>query len=49
MALNPPLTTLRQPIEGMGREMARMLIEVLRGGRPSPVILPTQLVIRQSA
>jgi DNA-binding LacI/PurR family transcriptional regulator len=46
---DPPLTTVRQPIEAMGREMARMLIDVLRGGRPSPVILPTQLVIRESA
>jgi DNA-binding LacI/PurR family transcriptional regulator len=44
-----PLTTIHQPIEAMGREMARMLMEVLDGGAPSPVILPTRLVVRDSA
>lgn len=50
--VDPPLTTVRQDIEGMGRLMARML---LRGRdedpavRPSGVVLPTSLVRRASA
>ncbi|WP_069885903.1 LacI family DNA-binding transcriptional regulator [Streptomyces luteocolor] len=49
---DPPLTTVRQDIEGMGRLMARMLLRG-RGGaadpEPSPVVLPTALVRRASA
>jgi DNA-binding LacI/PurR family transcriptional regulator len=45
---DPPLTTVRQPVEAMGREMARMLLEVIGGGAPSPVVLPTTLVVRGS-
>jgi len=45
----PPLTTIRQPVEAMGREMARMLVAVLGGQDPSSLILPTTLVIRGSA
>ncbi|MCI3270864.1 LacI family DNA-binding transcriptional regulator [Streptomyces cylindrosporus] len=50
---DPPLTTVRQDIEEMGRLMARLL---LRGGAeqgvegaPSSVVLPTTLVRRASA
>jgi DNA-binding LacI/PurR family transcriptional regulator len=47
--LNPPLTTVRAPIEETGREAARQLIHLIRGGRAEPlVLLPTELVIRQS-
>lgn len=45
---DPPLTTVRQSIEALGRETARMLAQVLQGGQPSPVILPTTLVRRAS-
>ncbi|MFF6994679.1 LacI family DNA-binding transcriptional regulator [Streptomyces sp. NPDC008313] len=53
----PPLTTVRQDIEEMGRLMARLLLRDLdRGnggenepGGPSNVILPTTLVRRASA
>lgn len=45
----PALTTIRQPIEAMGREMARMLVALLAGQEPSSLILPTTLVIRDSA
>jgi DNA-binding LacI/PurR family transcriptional regulator len=45
----PPLTTIRQPIDDIGREMSRMLLAVIDGRRPSPIILPTELVIRKSA
>nr|WP_238352722.1 substrate-binding domain-containing protein [Kribbella solani] len=44
----PPLTTISQPIQPLGREMARMLLAVLAGERPSPLILPTRLTKRES-
>ncbi len=45
----PPLTTVSQPINSLGREMARMLLDLMAGNDPSPLILPTRLVIRESA
>lgn len=45
----PPLTTVHQPIDDIGREMVRMLLAVIDGRRPSPIILPTELVVRKSA
>jgi DNA-binding LacI/PurR family transcriptional regulator len=46
---DPPLTTVRQPISALGREMARMLVALIHGQDPTPLILPTRLVIRSSA
>ncbi len=49
--LQPPLTTIRQPIDEMGRQMTRMLLATIRG-EPIPerqIILPTELVVRESA
>jgi DNA-binding LacI/PurR family transcriptional regulator len=46
---DPPLTTIHQPIQSLGREMARMLLDLLDGQQPSPLILPTRLVVRESA
>lgn len=43
---DPPLTTVRQDIEEMGRIMARLL---LGGGQAGGVILPTTIVRRASA
>ncbi|MGW2212936.1 LacI family DNA-binding transcriptional regulator [Streptomyces sp. NPDC001781] len=43
---DPPLTTVRQDIEEMGRIMARLL---LSGGQTRGVVLPTTLVRRASA
>ena len=45
----PPLTTVRQPIRQLGREMAKMLISLIEGDQPSPLILPTRLIVRESA
>jgi DNA-binding LacI/PurR family transcriptional regulator len=47
----PPLTTVRQPITAMGRTMARQLLGFIHGdaGLPSSVVLPTELVVRESA
>ena len=48
--LHPPLTTMRQDIEGIGHEAARNLVRLLENpeGGPRRVLLPTELVIRQS-
>jgi DNA-binding LacI/PurR family transcriptional regulator len=46
---DPPLTTVHQPITAFGREMARMLVALINGEDPTPLILPTRLVIRSSA
>ena len=48
---DPPLTTVHQPVESMGREMVRMLLTRIGGGTPaeSLVILSTHLVVRDSA
>ncbi|MGW1269389.1 LacI family DNA-binding transcriptional regulator [Streptomyces sp. NPDC002491] len=46
---DPPLTTVHQPITALGRETARMLVALLDGQDPTPLILPTGLVTRASA
>jgi DNA-binding LacI/PurR family transcriptional regulator len=46
---DPPLTTVHQPITALGREMARMLVTLINGQDPTPLILPTRLVTRSSA
>lgn len=45
----PPLTTVHQSIQAWGREMARMLLAVVDGEQPSPLILPTRLIVRESS
>jgi DNA-binding LacI/PurR family transcriptional regulator len=47
----PPLSSVRQPIEEMGREMARLLTGmVVSGDRVARrVILATELVVRASS
>lgn len=46
----PPLTTVRQPIQQIGREMARQLMRLVAGEEIEPVtMLPTELIIRESA
>ncbi|MFC1401188.1 MULTISPECIES: LacI family DNA-binding transcriptional regulator [Streptacidiphilus] len=44
----PALTTVRQPIIALGREMTRMLVRLIDGEEPTPLILPTELVVRES-
>ena len=49
MHTDPRLTTVHQPVQALGREAARMLVELLDGGQPAPFILPTTMVVRESA
>jgi DNA-binding LacI/PurR family transcriptional regulator len=48
---DPPLTTVRQPIRLLGEAMVRSLLHRMSepGGEPTPIILPTELVVRSSA
>jgi LacI family transcriptional regulator len=49
-ALAPPLTTIRQPLEAMGRRAARLLLDTIDAGSPLGVreLLPTEIVYRRS-
>ncbi|MEV4230450.1 LacI family DNA-binding transcriptional regulator [Streptomyces bobili] len=47
---DPPLTTVRQPVEELGRTMARILTDITRHGADrQQVTLPTELVVRESS
>jgi DNA-binding LacI/PurR family transcriptional regulator len=53
---DPPLTTVHQDIEEMGRLMARLLLRVVDPAAagsgepaPAPIVTPTRLVVRASA
>jgi DNA-binding LacI/PurR family transcriptional regulator len=47
--IDPPLTTIRSPIEEVGREAVRLLVKSIQQQHCEPeVLLPTELVIRQS-
>lgn len=43
-----PLTTVAVPMQSLGAEGARMLVEVLAGKRPRSRVLPVELVERRS-
>lgn len=49
--MDPPLTSVRQPIEEMGRTMAELLLQEITGrtGRCPQVVLPTELIVRDSS
>ncbi|MGP3950240.1 LacI family DNA-binding transcriptional regulator [Streptomyces sp. 7N604] len=48
---DPPLTSVRQPIEEMGRAMVRVLLEEIeeRSREREQLVLPTELVVRESS
>ncbi|MEU5181451.1 LacI family DNA-binding transcriptional regulator [Streptomyces longwoodensis] len=47
---DPPLTTVRQPVEELGRTMARILTDITRHGADrQQITLPTELVVRASS
>lgn len=45
----PPLTTVHQPLDQVGREMVRVLFAMIDGGVPASLTLPVELVRRASA
>jgi DNA-binding LacI/PurR family transcriptional regulator len=49
VAARPALTTIRQPWQRISSEMVRLLLAAISGEQPSAVILPTELVRRESA
>jgi LacI family transcriptional regulator, repressor for deo operon, udp, cdd, tsx, nupC, and nupG len=48
--VEPPLTTVRQPMADIGRRTVELLLDILRGKQEAPVsaTLPYRLIIRQS-
>lgn len=48
---DPPLTTVEQPIQEMGREAVRLLLDLIEDPMqpPAHVILPTRLIVRSSS
>jgi DNA-binding LacI/PurR family transcriptional regulator len=48
-AVSPALTTIRQPLTRISGEMVRLLLALIAGDPPATVILPTELVVRDSA
>jgi len=46
---NPPLTTVRQNVPEAGRLLAQNLVEYLKTGLVTNVMLPVKLVVRESA
>ncbi|GAA3469966.1 LacI family DNA-binding transcriptional regulator [Nonomuraea roseola] len=50
VSTHPPLTTIRQPLARVAEETVSLLLALIDGAaRVEPVILPTELVIRESA
>ncbi len=51
LTANPPLTTIRQPTELLGREMTRLLLQMISTGdqRPQHLVLGTELIVRASS
>ncbi len=47
-AAHPHLTTIRQPYSRISAEMVRLLLGLIGGDSPSAVIVPTELVVRDS-
>ena len=48
--VDPPLTTIRQPLQRMGAEALRLLVDLIAGvERDTHIRLPTELVVRPPA
>jgi DNA-binding LacI/PurR family transcriptional regulator len=47
--VQPALTTIRQPMSRISAEMVRLLMDLIAGRPPAAVIIPTELVRRESA
>lgn len=46
--LEPPLSTVHQPLLRISEEMVRLLLQVVEGKDPVSVTVPTHLVLRHS-
>lgn len=46
--LEPPLSTVHQPLLRISEEMVRLLLEVVEGKEPVSITVPTHLVLRHS-
>jgi DNA-binding LacI/PurR family transcriptional regulator len=46
--VDPPLTTIRQPKDEMGRLATRMLLDLLDGKQVANVMVPGKLIVRES-
>lgn len=46
--LDPPLTTVRQPMDRIGHELARLVQRLSTGQSPLSMVLPVDLVVRES-
>ena len=44
----PALTTMRQPFDRISSEMVRLLLQVIDGQKPATVMLPTEIIVRES-
>lgn len=49
MTVQPTLTTVRRPLTRISTEMVRLLLGQIDGDPPAEVVLPTDLVLRESA
>jgi LacI family transcriptional regulator len=47
--LNPALSVISHSVADMGRIAAELLVEVIGGGTPESVVLPSELIIRASS
>lgn len=47
--VEPPLTTVRQPFELIAQELVRLLMDAVAGTPVRSVVVPTELVVRDSA
>ncbi|WP_231956721.1 MULTISPECIES: LacI family DNA-binding transcriptional regulator [unclassified Actinoplanes] len=45
----PPLSTVRQPLDRISEEMVRLLVDVINGRTPLSITVPTSLVLRASS
>ncbi|MCM4082068.1 LacI family transcriptional regulator [Actinoplanes sp. TRM88002] len=45
----PPLTTVRHPLDRVADEMVRLLTDVIAGRTPLSITVPTSLVVRESS
>ena len=47
--LDPPLTVISHDVEAMGRIAVELLLDLINGGQPASVVLPSELIIRASS